>query len=135
MTVITTILAVLLLGSLVYCILIMVASRRYLSVKPLAAGPTPPISLLKPLCGEDEGLDADRRSLLDEDDPVFAVLCAVDGADDSAVGVVEKLCSECAGRIEIRLVVPGESPVPNPKAHRLKQLLREARHELLVMRV
>src|SRR5437763_5557929 len=133
MTFVTTILAVLLLGSLVYCILIMVASKRYLSVKPLPAGTTPPISLLKPLCGEDEGLEENLRSFLNQDYPVFEVLFAVHRPDDPAVAVVEKIRSEYAERIEIRLIVTGESPVPNAKAHSLKQLVREARHELLVM--
>src|SRR5436309_11541242 len=94
MTIIITILAVLLLGSLVYCILIIVASRRYLSVKPLPAGPTPPISLLKPLCGEDEGLEENLRSFLDQDYPIFEVLFAVHRPDDPAVAVVEKIRSE-----------------------------------------
>jgi ceramide glucosyltransferase len=133
MTIITTILAVLLLGSLVYCILIMVASERYLSVKPLPAGNTPPVSLLKPLCGEDEGLEENLRSFLDQDYPAFEVLFAVHREDDPAVAVVEKIRSEYAERIESRLIVTGESPVPNAKAHSLKQLVREARHDLLVM--
>ena len=133
MTIITTILAVLLIGSLVYCILIMVASWRYLSVKPSAAASTPPISLLKPLCGEDEGLEENLRSFLEQDYPAFEVLFAVHRADDPAVAMVEKIRSEYAGRTEIRLIVTGESPVPNAKAHSLKQLVREARHDLLVM--
>ncbi|HEV2964829.1 MAG TPA: glycosyltransferase, partial [Candidatus Angelobacter sp.] len=133
MTIITTILAVLLIGSLVYCILIMIASWRYLSVKPLSASDTPPISVLKPLCGEDEGLEENLRSFLHQDYPAFEVLFAVHRADDPAVAMVEKIMSEYAGRIEIRLIVTGESPVPNAKAHSLKQLVREARHELLVM--
>jgi len=133
MTIITTILAVLLMGSLVYCILIMIASWRYLSVKPLSAASTPPISLLKPLCGEDEGLEENIRSFLEQDYPAFEVLFAVHRADDPAVAVVDKIKNEYEGRTEIRLIVTGESPVPNAKAHSLKQLVREARHELLVM--
>ena len=133
MTIVATILAVLMMGSLVYCILIMVASWRYLSVKPNRAGNTPPVSILKPLCGEDEGLEQNLRSFLEQDYPTFEVLFAVHRADDPAIAVVEKIQSEYADRIEIRLIVTGESPVPNAKAHSLKQLVREARHDLLVM--
>jgi ceramide glucosyltransferase len=132
--IITTILAVLLTGSLVYCVLIMVASWCYLSVKSApATGNTPPISLLKPLCGRDEGLEDNLRSFFEQDYPVFEVLFAVHRADDPAVAVVERIKSEYGGRIEVRVIVTGESPVPNAKAHSLKQLVREARHELLVM--
>jgi ceramide glucosyltransferase len=131
--ILTTIIAVLLAGSLVYCILIMVASRRYLSVKPLRAGATPPISLLKPLCGQDEGLEENLRSFIHQDYPEFEVLFAVHREDDPAVAVVEKIRNEYAGKAEIRVIVTGESQVPNAKAHSLKQLVCEARHALLVM--
>ncbi|HEV3040148.1 MAG TPA: bacteriohopanetetrol glucosamine biosynthesis glycosyltransferase HpnI [Candidatus Angelobacter sp.] len=133
MTIVTTMLAVLVMGSLVYCILIMVASWSYLSVKPTEAVNTPPISILKPLCGEDEGLEENLRSFLDQDYPAFEVLFAVHRADDPAIAVVEKIRSEYADKVEIRLIVTGESPVPNAKAHSLKQLVREARQDLLVM--
>ena len=131
--IITTIFAVLLTGSLVYCVLIMVASWRYLSVKPSTAGATPPISLLKPLCGWDEGLEENLRSFLDQDYPAFEVLFAVHRLDDPAVAMVERIKAEYADRTEVRLIVTGESPVPNAKANSLKQLVREARFELLVM--
>ncbi len=131
--ILTTILAVLLAGSLVYCILVMVASRRYLSVKPLRAGATPPISLLKPLCGQDEGLEENLLSFIHQDYSDFEVLFAVHREDDPAVAVVDKIRNEYAGKAEIRIIVTGESQVPNAKAHSLKQLVREARHDLLVM--
>lgn len=133
MTIVTTILAALMMGSLVYCILIMIASWRYLSVKLITTGNTPLVSILKPLCGEDEGLEENLRSFLEQDYPAYEVLFAVHRADDPAIAVVEKLQSEYTGRIDIRLIVTGESPVPNAKAHSLKQLVREARYDLLVM--
>lgn len=133
MTIVTTILAVLMMGSIVYCILIMVASWRYLSVKPSQAGNSPPVSILKPLCGEDEGLEENLRSFLEQDYPAYEVLFAVHRPDDPAIAVVEKIQSEYADRIDIRLIVTGESPVPNAKAHSLKHLVREAQHDVLVM--
>jgi len=41
--------------------------------------------------------------------------------------------SEYAGKVKSRLVVTGESPIPNAKAFSLNRLVREASHELLVM--
>ncbi len=133
MVIVTTILAVLLTGSLMYCILIVVATRRYLSVSPPVADSTPPMSVLKPLCGYDEGLEENLRSFFAQNYPVFEVLFAVHRVDDPAASVVEKIKSKCSGRIEARLIVTGESPVPNSKAFSLEQLVREARYELLVM--
>jgi ceramide glucosyltransferase len=133
MVILTAVFAALLAGSLAYCVLIVVASRRYLSVATPVAGPTPPISLLKPLCGLDDGLEENLRSFFVQDYPAFEVLFAVHRADDPAVALVEKLSQEYAGRAETRLLITGDSPVPNAKAHSLKRLVREARHELLVM--
>src|SRR5258708_15587030 len=133
MVILTAIFAALLAGSLAYCVLIIVASRRYLSVAAPIAGTTPPISLLKPLCGLDEGLEENLRSFFAQDYPAFEVLFAVHRADDPAVALVEKIRNEYAGRVETRLLITGDSPVPNANAHSLKRLVRDARHELLVM--
>ncbi len=133
MAVITSLLAVLLTGSLVYCVLILVATRRYLSVCPPAAGSAPRVSVLKPLYGHDEGLAENLRSFFAQDYPAFEILFAVHRPDDPAVSVVEKIQREYSGQVEARLVVTGESPIPNAKAFNLQRLVREARHELLVM--
>ena len=131
--ILTTICALLLTGSLVYCVLIIVAGFRYLAVKVSPPATTPAISILKPLCGQDEGLEENLRSFLAQDYPDFEMLFGVQHADDPAVAILEKIKGEYAGKPDIRLIVTGDSPVPNAKAHSLKQLVREARHELLVM--
>ncbi len=123
MVVLIAVLAALLAGSLVYCVLVIIASRRYLSVAAPAAGTTPPVSVLKPLCGHDEGLEENLRSFFLQDYPVYEILLAVHRMDDPAVAVAEKIRQEFST----------ESPVPNAKAHNLKRLMREARYELLVM--
>ena len=133
MVILTTALAVLLTGSLVYCVLIMVAARRFLSARPPAPGDQPPVSLLKPLCGHDDGLEENLRSFFVQDYPEYEVLLGVHRADDPAVPVAEKIMREFSGKINARLIVTGESPIPNAKAFSLNRLVREARYDLLVM--
>ncbi|HWX55808.1 MAG TPA: bacteriohopanetetrol glucosamine biosynthesis glycosyltransferase HpnI [Verrucomicrobiae bacterium] len=133
MITLTAIFSVLLAGSLAYCVLVIVASRRYLSVLTPPSRPTQPVSILKPLCGHDEGLEDNLRSFFEQDYREFEVLLALHRADDPAVTVAEKIMHEYKGKVETRLIITGESPVPNAKAHSLKRLVREARHELLVM--
>ena len=133
MVILTTALAVLLTGSLVYCVLVVVATRRFLSATLPAPGAQPAISVLKPLCGHDDGLEENLRSFFIQDYPEYEVLFGVHRQDDPAVPVVERIISEFNGRISARLIVTGESPIPNAKAFSLNRMVREARHDVLVM--
>jgi ceramide glucosyltransferase len=133
MVILTTAVAVLLTGSLVYCVLIVVATRRFLSTTLPAPGNTPPISVLKPLCGQDDGLEENLRSFFVQDYPQYEVLFGVHRADDPAVPVAEKIITEFSGRINARLIITGESPIPNAKAFSLNRMVREAHYDVLVM--
>jgi ceramide glucosyltransferase len=133
MVILTTALAVLLTGSLVYCVLVVAAARRFLSATVPAPGRKPPVSVLKPLCGHDDGLEENLRSFIVQDYPEYEVIFGVHRQDDPAVAVAEKVISEFSGRISARLIVTGESPIPNAKAFSLNRLVREARYDVLVM--
>ena len=133
MVIVIAILSTLLAGSLVYCVLVMVATQRYLRAKLPPAGNTPSISIVKPLCGRDEGLEENLRSFFVQDYPDFEVLLAVHRESDPAVEIAEKVIREFSGKIRARLIVTGESPIPNAKAYNLNRLVREAAHDLLVM--
>ncbi len=133
MVILATALAVLLTGSLVYCVLILVATRQFLSTRLPASGDQPPVSILKPLCGHDDGLEENLRSFFVQDYPEYEVLLGVHRVDDPAVPVAEKIMREFSGKISARLIVTGESPIPNAKAFSLNRMVREARHDLLVM--
>jgi ceramide glucosyltransferase len=133
MVILTTALAVLLTGSLIYCVLIVVATRRFLSATLPTAGTKPPISVLKPLCGHDDGLEENLRSFMVQDYPEYEVLFGVHRRDDPAVAVAEKIIAEFSGRIPARIIVTGESPIPNAKAFSLNRMVREAHYDVLVM--
>jgi ceramide glucosyltransferase len=138
MLVVTGVLALLVAGSLTYCVLILLATRSYLVARKSArvSGDSPeshpPISILKPLCGHDDGLEDNLRSFFEQEYPQFEVLCGVHREDDPAVAVFEKVRSEYPER-EAGLIVTGEPVVPNAKSFSLKRLVREARYDLLVM--
>ena len=56
----------LLAGSMVYCVLIVIAARSYLEQPIPVAQDLAPISVLKPLAGVDEGLEANLRSFFQQ---------------------------------------------------------------------
>jgi len=133
MVILITLLAVLLTGSLVYCVLIVAATRRFLITAQPSAGNLPPVSILKPLCGLDEGLEENLRSFFVQEYPQYEVLLGAHREDDSAAALARKIMAEYAGSVQARLIITGESPIPNAKAFSLNRLVREASYDLLVM--
>jgi ceramide glucosyltransferase len=122
----------LLAGAVVYSLLAIVASYRYLSVTRPAAASSEPISILKPLAGADLDLESNLRTFFEQDYPAFELLFAVRDPGDPAAGAVEKLRREYA-HIPAQLLVTGEPPYPNAKAFSLDRMLRAAANDLVVM--
>lgn len=119
-------------GSSAYCVLTALAAFRYRSVHPGRARKSPPISILKPLAGVDEGLEQNLRTFFEQEYGAFEILFAVRSRKDPAVPLVERLRAEYAS-IPSRLIVTGEPPYPNAKVYSLHTMLAAARHDLIVM--
>ena len=119
-------------GSMVYCVLTVVAALRYRAVRPPKLHTAPSISVLKPLAGVDDGLEENLRSFFEQYYPSFEILFAVRSPEDPAVAVVESLRRRYPA-IPSRLIVTGEPPYPNAKVYSLDRMLAAARHNLLVM--
>lgn len=119
-------------GSLVYCVLVIVAARRYRAVRPSKVRAPFPISILKPLSGVDEGLEPNLRSFFTLDYPDFEILLAVRHANDPAVTVVESLRLQFP-KVPAQLLIVGEPPYPNAKVFSLDRMMAAARNDVLVM--
>lgn len=119
-------------GSLVYCVLTIVAAIRYRGVRPAQMHAAPPISILKPLAGAEEGLEENLRSFFAQQYPAFEILFAVRNGKDPALAVVERVRARYPA-VPSRLIVTGEPPYPNAKVYSLDRMLAAARYDLLVM--
>jgi len=119
-------------GSLVYCVLVVIAARHYLAQRPPALRRTPPVSVLKPLAGADEGLEENLRSFFVQDYPAFELLFAVREDNDPAATVVRRLQASYPA-VPSRLVVSGTPPYPNAKVFSLDCMLALARYDVVVM--
>ena len=130
--ILASLLALLLAGSWVYCLLMMIAARSYLAARVPTSQHTEPISVLKPLHGLDEGLEENLRSFFLQDYPDFELLFAARYADDPCWTIVDRLCSEYPA-IPCRRFVTGEPPYPNAKVYSVAMMLEAANHDLVVM--
>ncbi len=122
----------LLAGSLVYCVLVIVAAENYRAVQPPDAHEWPAISVLKPLAGVDLDLEDNLRTFFQQKYPAYELLFAVRSPDDPAIAVVEGLRAAFP-EIPSQLIITGEPPYPNAKVFSLERMCAAARYDLLVM--
>ena len=96
-------------------------------------GPSPALTLLKPLCGEEPGLRANLESFLRQDyaGPVQLVLGLQDPADP-ALAVAEALRGDHP-EADIAVVVDPRVYGANRKVSNLINMLAEAKHPVLVL--
>lgn len=118
--------------ALAYQVLAVVAAVRHKMLPPAPAPPAwPPVSILKPVRGLDDNLEAALRSNIRQDYPgEFEVLLGVHRRDDPALPLLRRLAAEFPARV--RLLQTTTDP-PNGKVGVLIDLAREARHGVLVV--
>lgn len=104
---------------------------RHLAGAPPAPRATPRASILKPLCGADDGLEENLASFAKLDYPEYEVLLGLRSRGDAAWPIALAAARRWPGRF--RVVLQRGEPGLNPKVNQLATLAREARHDLLVV--
>ena len=87
----------------------------------------PPISIVKPLAGGDDGLEANLESFFRLDYPAYEVVFSFARRDDPAFGVALAVADRHP-HVRSVFVVDRRDPSPNPKVNRLAAGVRRARH-------
>ena len=93
---------------------------------------TQPVSILKPLRGTDPEMYESFRSHCVQDYSDYEIIFGVSDANDPAIQLVEQLRSEFP-QTPIRLMICHENLGANTKVSNLAQMVREARHEYLIV--
>ena len=117
-----------------YCFLSLWSAIRFHSRRKVSFDPgfTPPVSILKPLCGMDPHAYESLRSHCTQDYPNYEIIFGVSDPNDSIVPIVERLAREFSSP-PIKLVVCPKALGMNFKVSNLLQMLPAARHEYIVI--
>jgi ceramide glucosyltransferase len=136
---IVRLLLVLAVSPFAYYLIVLYSSWRFFKVAksaPPVSDFIPPISNLQPIRGLDPEAYENLASLCRQDYPDYELLFCVNTREDPAVPLIEKLAREFPER-SIRLLVGfgnrGGRVGTNDKSMKLAHLVREARHEVIVM--
>ena len=92
----------------------------------------PPVTVLKPLCGAEPGLYENLRSFCRQDYPDFQIVFGIGDAQDPALAVAARLVAEFPS-VPIEIVVDPQQHGHNRKISSLINMLKHARHDMLVM--
>jgi ceramide glucosyltransferase len=115
-----------------YLVAAALATRRFAARPRADRLESPPISVLKPLCGEDPGLFDNLASFCRQGYPAWQIVFGVQASDDPAIAVVRRLMVEFPAA-ELALVVDTARPRGNLKVANLQNMLPAARHDLVVI--
>lgn len=100
--------------------------------RPVDFTTTPRLSILKPICGLDDGLRDNLRSFAEAGGLWYELILSIADPRDSAIPLVEEILQEFPAA-PFRLVVGGPVRTPNPKVERLIAAAEWARGEILMV--
>lgn len=91
----------------------------------------PPVSVLKPLHGDEPDLEENLASFFAQDYPEYEILFCARRADDAGLAVARRVISRYP-QVKARIVTCGDPPWPNARTFSLEVMRREARYPILV---
>ncbi|MGH6898103.1 MAG: ceramide glucosyltransferase [Geminicoccaceae bacterium] len=97
-------------------------------------GPRPPagVSILRPVCGLEYGIEATLAASFQIDHSSYEVIFCVAAANDPVVPIVQRLI-RAHPEVPAQLLVGGEGRGPNPKLANLMKAWGVARHDWIVL--
>src|SRR6185437_298400 len=92
----------------------------------------PPVTVLKPLCGDEPLLEEALTSCFAQDYPAFQIVFGIQNPNDPALGVLERVRLRFPDR-DIAVVVDPTPHGPNRKVANLINMLPSAKHQIVVI--
>ena len=117
-----------------YLVLVMIASVRFRRNQRLRTDDAvfPPVTLLKPVCGMEPGLEANLTSFFEQQYPSFEIIFGARHSDDPALDVVRRI-SRNYPSVGVKIIATGEPLRPNAKVCSLVKMYARAAHNYLII--
>jgi ceramide glucosyltransferase len=113
--------------------MVLIAALRFRrSQRTPAAGYAPRVSILKPLHGNEPGLETNLRGFFEQDYPEFEMLFCARFEDDPGLDVARRLAAEYPG-VRCQVLSSGDGPFANAKVQSLQRMEPAASYDLLVV--
>ena len=93
---------------------------------------TPPLTLLKPLHGDEPNLEAHLATFFEQDYPGYEILFCARSADDSGLAAARRVAARFPA-IPAQFLSTGEPPYINAKAASMELMEAHAAHDILVI--
>jgi ceramide glucosyltransferase len=120
----------------IYYLIVIFSSWRYFRAAkhPTAPGSafSPPVSILKPMRGQDPGAYENFASFCRQEYPQYEILLCVDPDDQAVLPLVDRLRRNFPERT-IRVLYGSGRVATNDKVAKLARLVSEAQHEVVVI--
>ncbi len=120
------------LPPVIYQIGSLFAVRTFFARELTPAGPTPPVSIIKPLKGADAGLYANLASFCCQLYPEYQIVFAVARSDDPAVSVVRRLMTDYPAN-DIAIVVDATVHGVNRKVSSMINAWQLAKYDIIAI--
>ena len=120
----------------IYYLIVIFSSWRYFRAAKHSAAPdpafTPPVSILKPMRGQDPGAYENFASFCRQDYPQYEILLCVDPNDQTVLPLIDRLRRNFPERT-LRVLYGSGRIATNDKVAKLARLVSEAQHEVVVI--
>src|SRR5580698_6476639 len=124
-----------LLTSTVFAGMVVAGARHHLRSREASSALSnfaPPLSLLKPVHGDEPGLEANLATFFEQDYPEYELLFCARSDGDEGLTAAHRVAGRFPG-IPARFFSTGELRYINAKVHSLEVMTSEAAHEILVI--
>jgi len=106
--------------------------RKNIKRPHIPSGFTPAVTVFKPICGIEQGMDENLRSFCEQDYPEYQIIFGLHGNDDDAIPVIQKIIEDYP-QLDLEMIIDSRLHGSNHKVSNLINMFPAAKHEILVV--